>query len=51
MVVGGLVSQAVFQVFFFNGRGVVQIASVSLFLLAVSVALARAILPQLSFIF
>lgn len=31
-----------FSVFFFNGRRVVQIASVPLFLLAVSVALARA---------
>lgn len=39
MVVGG------FSVFFFNGRRVVQIASVPLFLLAASVALARTILP------
>lgn len=39
MVVGG------FSVFFFNGRRVVQIASVPLFLLAASVALARAFLP------
>lgn len=40
MVVGG------FSVFFFNGRRVVQIASVFLFLLAASVALMRAILPR-----
>lgn len=39
MVVGG------FSVFFFNGRRVVQTASVPLFLLAASVALARAIPP------
>lgn len=35
-----------FSVFFFNGRRVVQIASVPLFLLAASVALARAFLPR-----